>query len=79
MMLLLDCFRRLKRAIIETYAKALLHLKVAITLSGCLSSVRDKVCETRLIFKRIMQITQYRGLHSGLSGGSHPYRKPIKG
>ena len=43
MMLLLDCFRRLKRAIIETYAKALLHLRVAITLSGCLSSVRDKV------------------------------------
>jgi hypothetical protein len=42
MMLLPDCFRRLKRAIIETYAKALRHLKVAIILSGGLSGARDK-------------------------------------
>jgi hypothetical protein len=31
-MLLPDCFRHLKKTINETYAKALLHLKLAITL-----------------------------------------------
>ena len=42
MMLLRDCFRRLKRAINEIYAKTIFHLKVAITLQGCLIDVHNK-------------------------------------
>lgn len=41
-MLLLDYFRCLKRVINETYSKALLHLKIVITLSGGLCGVRNK-------------------------------------